>query len=88
MPDILEYCKGRKSQTFKSGEVLIQEGGTDHKLFVLIEGQVEVLRSDTQVSYIEEPGSLESPGWDCRSAASPLCCIRATWASIMGSMAP
>ena len=58
MPDILDYCKDRRAQTFESGEVLITEGGTDHKLFVLIEGQVEVLRRDTQVSYIEEPGSL------------------------------
>ena len=58
MPDILEYCKGRKAETFKSGAVLIQEGGQERKLFVLLEGQVEVLRKDTQVSYIEEPGSL------------------------------
>lgn len=58
MPDILEYCKGRKAETFKSGAVLIQEGGQDGKLFVLIDGQVEVLRKDTQVSYIDEPGSL------------------------------
>ena len=58
MPDILEYCKGRKVESFKSGAVLIKEGGEDHKLFVLVEGQVEVLRMDTQVSYIDEPGSL------------------------------
>ena len=58
MPDILEYCKTRKAETFKSGAVLIKEGGEERKLFVLIEGQVEVLRKDTQVSYIEEPGSL------------------------------
>jgi CRP/FNR family cyclic AMP-dependent transcriptional regulator len=58
MPDILEYCKGRKAETFRSGAVLIKEGAQDGKLFVLIEGQVEVLRKDTQVSYIDEPGSL------------------------------
>src|SRR3569623_3331052 len=58
MPDILEYCKGRKAETFKSGAVLVREGGEERKLFVLIDGQVEVLRKDTQVSYIEEPGSL------------------------------
>ena len=58
MPDILEYCKGRKAETFKSGAVLISEGGNERKLFVLIEGQVEVLRGETQVSYVEEPGSL------------------------------
>lgn len=58
MPDILEYCKGRQAETFKSGAVLVHEGGEERKLFVLIEGQVEVLRKDTQVSYIDEPGSL------------------------------
>jgi len=58
MPDILDYCRGRKAETFKAGAVLIQEGGEEGKLFVLVEGQVEVLRKDTQVSYIEEPGSL------------------------------
>ncbi|MBL8599541.1 MAG: cyclic nucleotide-binding domain-containing protein [Devosia sp.] len=58
MPDILEYCKGRTVETFKSGATLIRQGGDDRKLFVLVEGQVEVLRQDTQVSYIEEPGSL------------------------------
>jgi CRP-like cAMP-binding protein len=58
MPDILEYCKTRTPESFKSGTVLIEEGGTDHKLFVLIEGQVEVLRDQTQVSYVDEPGSL------------------------------
>ena len=58
MPDILDYCKGRKAETFRSGAVLIQEGADDRKLYVLIEGQVEVLRSQTQVSYIDEPGSI------------------------------
>ena len=58
MPDILKYCQDRKAETFDSGTVLIEEGGTEHKLFVLIEGQVEVLRKDTQVSYVDEPGSL------------------------------
>ena len=45
MPDILDYCKGRKVETFKSGATLISEGGEDRKLFVLVEGQVEVLRT-------------------------------------------
>ena len=58
MSDILDYCKGREAQTFKPGQILIREGGQEGQLFVLIEGQVEVLRADTQVSYIDEPGSL------------------------------
>lgn len=58
MADILDYCDGREARSFKPGAVLIEEGGRDGKLFVLIEGQVEVLRKETQVSYIDEPGSI------------------------------
>jgi CRP-like cAMP-binding protein len=58
MSDILDFCQGREAKTFKPGAILIGEGGQDGTLFVLIEGQVEVLRKDTQVSYIDEPGSI------------------------------
>ena len=58
MSDILDYCKGREARTFKPGQVMIDEGGQNGTLFVLIDGQVEVLRKDTQVSYIDEPGSI------------------------------
>jgi len=58
MSDILDYCKGREAHTFRPGHVLIKEGAQEGKLFVLIDGQVEVLRKDTQVSYVNEPGSI------------------------------
>jgi CRP-like cAMP-binding protein len=58
MAEILDYCQGREAQSFAPGDTLIREGGQDGKLFILIEGQVEVLRKDTQVSYIDEPGSI------------------------------
>lgn len=58
MSDILDYCKGREAVRFKPGQVMIDEGSQEGKLLVLIEGQVEVLRKDTQVSYIDEPGSI------------------------------
>lgn len=58
MPDILGFCEGLDVTTFAPGDVLIRESGQDGRLFVLIDGQVEVLRKDTQVSYIDEPGSL------------------------------
>lgn len=58
MPDILDFCQGREAKSFKPGDVLIREGGQEGKLYVLIDGQVEVLRKDTQVSYIDEPGSI------------------------------
>ena len=58
MSDILDFCQGREAKSFKPGDVLIAEGGQEGKLFVLIDGQVEVLRKETQVSYIDEPGSI------------------------------
>ncbi|MEQ1771530.1 MAG: Crp/Fnr family transcriptional regulator [Devosia sp.] len=58
MPDILDYCRGRKVENFKSGAMLVKQGAQDGKLFVLVEGQVEVLREETQVSYVDEPGSI------------------------------
>lgn len=58
MADILDYCKGHASRSFSPGETLIAEGGQDGRLFILIEGQAEVQRKGTQVSYIDEPGSI------------------------------
>jgi CRP/FNR family transcriptional regulator, cyclic AMP receptor protein len=58
MADILDYCKGMKTQSFEPGEVLIHEGLTLGKLFVLIEGQIEVIRRDTPVTHVDEPGSV------------------------------
>lgn len=58
MADILDFCDGREVVRFKPGAVLITEGGRDTRLYVLIEGQLEVLRRETQVTYVDEPGSL------------------------------
>ncbi len=58
MADILDYVEGLKTQTFEPGEVLIHEGLTLGKLFVLKEGQIEVVRRDTQVTHVDEPGSV------------------------------
>lgn len=58
MADILDFCEGLPTQTFEPGDVVIHEGLTLGKLFVLIEGQVEVVRRDMQVTHIDEPGSV------------------------------
>jgi CRP/FNR family cyclic AMP-dependent transcriptional regulator len=58
MTDILDYCEGQPVVHFESGETMIPEGTRLGKLFVLIEGQIEVIRKDTQVSHVDEPGSL------------------------------
>lgn len=58
MADILEYCKGLKQISFKPGAVMLPEGERFGKLFVLVEGQVEVVRERTQVTHVDEPGSI------------------------------
>jgi CRP-like cAMP-binding protein len=58
MTDILDYCAGQNVRHFESGETLIAEGASNGKLFVLIDGQIEVIRKDTQVSFVDEPGSM------------------------------
>ncbi|MEO8883754.1 MAG: cyclic nucleotide-binding domain-containing protein [Devosia sp.] len=58
MADILEYCAGQPAVHFESGETIIPEGARLGKLFILIDGQIEVVRKDTQVSHVDEPGSV------------------------------
>ena len=58
MADILDYCDGQPVVHFDAGETIIPEGARLGKLFVLIDGQIEVVRKDTQVSHVDEPGSV------------------------------
>jgi CRP/FNR family cyclic AMP-dependent transcriptional regulator len=58
MASILDSCAGTPRQDFPPGAVLISEGDTSGRLFVLSEGSVEVLRGDTQVAVLGEPGSI------------------------------
>jgi CRP/FNR family transcriptional regulator, cyclic AMP receptor protein len=58
MADILDYCEGLTQIDFKPGQVMLAEDERLGKLYVLIEGQVEVIRERTQVSMVDEPGSI------------------------------
>jgi CRP/FNR family cyclic AMP-dependent transcriptional regulator len=56
--DILDYCTGLAQRKFRSGEMLIAEGDRLGKIFVLVEGEVEIIRERTQVTHVDEPGSI------------------------------
>ena len=58
MTSILDKCAGAPRKTFAPGAVLMAEGETSGRLYVLAEGSVEVLRGDTQVATIAEAGSV------------------------------
>jgi CRP-like cAMP-binding protein len=58
MGTILQHCAGLPRQAFAAGEVLLDEGKTSGRLYVLSEGAAEVVRGDTVVATVTEPGSV------------------------------
>jgi CRP-like cAMP-binding protein len=45
-------------RTFAPGAVLLAEGQTSGLLFVLIEGEVEILKGDFQINLVSDPGAI------------------------------
>ena len=58
MREVLEYCVGGYRRSMSAGTLIIQEGGTTGHLYVLIEGRLEVIKGDTVVAAITEPGAV------------------------------
>jgi CRP-like cAMP-binding protein len=58
MASILEKCAGARRQRLLPGAILLSEGETSGRLYVLAEGSIEVLRGNTQVALIAEPGAI------------------------------
>ena len=58
MRTILSFCQGLPEKTFGPGEVLLAEGGREGILYILIEGQIEVLKGDFQINTVSEPGAI------------------------------
>lgn len=58
MASILDNCVGVARQEFAAGTILLSEGETSGRLYVLAQGSVEVLRGDTQVAVVGEAGSV------------------------------
>jgi CRP-like cAMP-binding protein len=58
MHAILDYCTGGTQRNVAAGAVVIREGDTTGNLYVLIEGRLEVIKGDTVVANIAEPGAV------------------------------
>ena len=56
--DILEHCDGAPTERYRAGDVLLEEGHWSGKLFILVDGEVEVSRGGTGVAVLGEPGSM------------------------------
>ena len=58
MRAVLDYCTGGTERKVSAGTLVIHEGGKTGHLFVLIEGRLEVVKGDTVVASIAEPGAV------------------------------
>lgn len=58
MRAILEHCQGVPVVTIPGGTDLLAEGQKTGRIYVLLEGRIEILRGGTQVTVLDEPGSV------------------------------
>ena len=58
MRAVLDYCTGGDQKRFSAGELLVREGERTGRLYVLIDGQVEVVKGGTVVASVAEPGAM------------------------------
>ena len=59
MQQILSFCRnlGLPERSFAAGETLLPENARTGALYILIEGEVEVLKGDFQVYLASDPGA-------------------------------
>lgn len=53
-----DLCKALPIASFAPGEVLLAEGQKTGRLFVLIEGSVEILKGDFQINLVSDAGAV------------------------------
>lgn len=58
MQTMLDLCRSLAERRFAAGEVLMAEGERTGRLYVLIEGEVEILKGPYQVHVASEPGAV------------------------------
>jgi CRP-like cAMP-binding protein len=58
MESILDFCRGLPERQVVEGETLLVKGGVDNRLYVLVEGKLEVSDDDVQINTQTEPGSI------------------------------
>lgn len=58
MSSILERCHGLAERSFGAGSVLLAEGETSGLLYVLVEGEVEILKGTFQIATVADPGAI------------------------------
>jgi CRP/FNR family cyclic AMP-dependent transcriptional regulator len=58
MRPILAACADLPERSFAAGEAIIEDGKMAGVLYILVEGTVEVVKGDVQITTVSEPGSI------------------------------
>lgn len=58
MSSILSHCDSTARQDIPAGAVLLQEGETSGRLYVLADGTLQVQRGETVIATVSEPGAV------------------------------
>ena len=58
MNEILTQCRDMPERRFAPGEDILREGERSGVVYILIEGEVEILKGDLQVTTAAEPGAF------------------------------
>ncbi len=58
MSSMLDFCADLPERSFAPGEALLEDGTTSGALYILIEGEVEILKGDFQIRTVSDPGAI------------------------------
>ncbi len=58
MNTVLSACEGFPDTKFHPGDVLLRAGESTRRLYILVEGEVEVLKGNFPVATLSEPGTM------------------------------
>jgi CRP/FNR family transcriptional regulator, cyclic AMP receptor protein len=58
MRAVLKHCEGGRETIIPAGTQFIQEGQTSGRLYVLVNGRLDILKSETVVATMSEPGAI------------------------------
>jgi CRP/FNR family transcriptional regulator, cyclic AMP receptor protein len=58
LTDIADLCRDLPIATFKRGDVLMREGERTGRLYVLLEGEVEITKEDVQINVVSDRGAI------------------------------
>jgi CRP-like cAMP-binding protein len=54
----LELCETVPIRTFEPGAILLSEGKKSGLLYVLVDGEVEILKGDFRINIVSDPGAI------------------------------